>query len=178
MFRLTALLCLGLYAALLIGGADRGQLREGLREARAEAEAAARARPEAPAPTARAPAAQGPAAQAAAIPGPQPLPEARITQAVVRREIAPPPVIARRAEPAPAPAAAEPAATEKVLYVTGRSVNVRSGPSTDDEVLGRLTRGEAVTLVWVEADGWARIRLEGDGIDGFMSMEFLSETAP
>jgi uncharacterized protein YgiM (DUF1202 family) len=56
-------------------------------------------------------------------------------------------------------------------------VNVRGGPSTQDAVVGRLTRGEAVMVVWVEDNGWARIRVEGDGIDGYMAMDFLTDTA-
>jgi uncharacterized protein YgiM (DUF1202 family) len=62
------------------------------------------------------------------------------------------------------------------MYVSGRSVNVRGGPSTREAVVGRLTRGEAVTVVWVEDNGWARIRVEGDGIDGYMAMDFLTDT--
>ena len=36
MFRLMALLCAGIYAVMLIGGQDRGQLRFGLMQAEAD----------------------------------------------------------------------------------------------------------------------------------------------
>ena len=63
---------------------------------------------------------------------------------------------------------------QDVYYVKGRGVNVRSGPSSRSSVVGKLGRGEAVTVVWVEANGWARIRIEGDGIEGYMAKDFLA----
>lgn len=63
---------------------------------------------------------------------------------------------------------------QDVYYVKGRGVNVRSGPSSRSQVVGKLGRGEAVTVVWVEPNGWARIRIEGDGIEGYMSKDFLA----
>ena len=73
-------------------------------------------------------------------------------------------------------AATAPAPAAELFYVTARSVNVRSGPSTGDAVIDTLARGEAVSVIWVEDNGWARIRVEGDGIDGYMSMSFLADT--
>lgn len=64
-----------------------------------------------------------------------------------------------------------------IWHVTARSVNVRSGPCTDSPVVGRVTRGEAVSLVWMEDNGWARILIEGDGIAGYVSTDFLAEGA-
>ena len=63
-------------------------------------------------------------------------------------------------------------------YITASSVNVREGPSTQYPVIGRLSRGEATRLLWLEENGWARITLEGDGITGFVSGDFLSDAAP
>jgi uncharacterized protein YgiM (DUF1202 family) len=68
------------------------------------------------------------------------------------------------------------AAAGDIGYVDAESVNVREGPGTENAVLTRLGRGEAVTIVATDASGWARIRIEGDGIEGFMSMEYLSAT--
>jgi uncharacterized protein YgiM (DUF1202 family) len=45
-------------------------------------------------------------------------------------------------------------------------------------VAGRLTRGEAVTVVADAGDGWLRIRIEGDGLEGFVAARLLTETAP
>lgn len=52
--------------------------------------------------------------------------------------------------------------------MAAKSLNVRAGPGKDTEILDQLGRDEAVTVV-VEAetpDGWALIRLEGDGVEG------------
>lgn len=61
------------------------------------------------------------------------------------------------------------------LYVTGRRVNLRAGPSTDNAVIGRVVRGQAVELVDYEDNGWARIRVAGVEGEAFMSGDFLSD---
>lgn len=78
---------------------------------------------------------------------------------------APPP----QAETAPDPAPV-------LLYVTGSAVNLRAGPSTQNAVMGRVTRGQAVRLVQRLDNGW--VEIEADGVPGtvFMSGDFLSET--
>ncbi len=65
-----------------------------------------------------------------------------------------------------------------VWYVKGSSVNVRQGPSTEYTVVGKLGRGEAATVLSTEANGWAHILIEGDGIDGYVSTDFLAQDAP
>lgn len=86
------------------------------------------------------------------------------------------------ADPAPEMAAADspaPAASvdeREVWYVAARSVNVRQGPSTDSTVLGRLSNGEAVTVVAMEGAEWAHVLIEGDGIDGYVAARFLTAT--
>ena len=72
------------------------------------------------------------------------------------------------------PAEAAPAA--QILFVTGDRVNLRSGPSTSNDVVGSVTRGQAVELVEYESNGWAQIRVEGFAVPVFMSGDFLSET--
>jgi len=65
-----------------------------------------------------------------------------------------------------------------IWYVTAESVNVRATPSTDAEILGKLELGEATLMVQqVDAD-WARIVIEGDGVEGFVAIRFLSPVAP
>ncbi len=61
-----------------------------------------------------------------------------------------------------------------VMTVTAQSLNVRSGPSTNDAVIGKLTQYEAVSLVQETADGWALIRIEGDGVEGWVARRFLT----
>lgn len=65
-----------------------------------------------------------------------------------------------------------------IWYVTADSVNVRATPSTDAEILGKLELGEATLMVQqVDAD-WARIVIQGDGVEGFVAIRFLTPTAP
>lgn len=62
------------------------------------------------------------------------------------------------------------------LYVTGSSVNVRSGPSTDFAVLTSLSRDTRVQVVGTSV-GWAEVILP-TGTVGWMTTQFLSTTAP
>ena len=150
MIRLTLLLLAGLFATLQIGGRDGGQMRLGLIEGEKEAAVIAAAKPAAkPAPVVQ-------TVEVAFTPSP------RVVVPVIE----------------PAVQMVAPSVATDVRYVSGRSVNVRSGPSTRDDVVDRLVRGDAVTVVSVEDNGWARIRVEGDGIDGYMSLDYLAETAP
>lgn len=52
--------------------------------------------------------------------------------------------------------------------VSARVANVRSGPSTRDQVVGRLSRGEEV-LVLNRAQGWLEVAIEGDGLSGWVA---------
>lgn len=64
-----------------------------------------------------------------------------------------------------------------VLYVTGASVNFRSGPSTNDRVIGTLETGAPVEALGPPDAEWVQIR-DMDGRIGYMSGQFLSEDAP
>lgn len=171
MMRWTVLLCLGLFLALQIGGKDIGQKRFGLLQGEQDALAEQmQAQAIAPQPE------DSVVAKAAGInpglPDALPVPVAFATSPRLITQPAAP-----KAVPAAIVAAAPAAPTEeaKVMYVSGRSVNVRGGPSTRTAVVGKLTRGEAVSVIWVESNGWARIRIEGDGEDGYISASFLTE---
>lgn len=182
MARLLVLLCAALFLTLLIGGQDRGQARLGLSRpplmpplpvrsaAAVEAAPAAVAKlvPVArPAPAATAPApAPEPAPDLAAAANPAAPALAAPSRATFTLSVIDKPDFAPRPE------------TAKVLYVAATSVNVRQGPSTDDPVLGRLTRNEAVSLVGDAGDGWVQIRIEGDGIEGFVASRLLTDKAP
>lgn len=165
MLRLLLLLGMGLFLAMLIGGQDRGQLREGLRPV---AEAAPV--PAAPPPAADlAPAAAAPVVLTAYVPVATPAP------AVVPAPApAPDPVAVEVAEPEPEPLPEPPPApAADIRLVSAERINVREGPSTDFAVVGRLTRDEAVTVVAEAGDGWVRVRIEGDGIEGFVAARLL-----
>jgi hypothetical protein len=218
MLRLTFLLCAGLFLALLIGGRDYGQMRPGLAQAEAKAEAevvtadvsavetVVLASDVAPA----APVVEPEVAVAAVEPEvaavvPEVVAVVPEVVAVVPEVIAPVLPAAEVADvtPVPEPAAEdngvftlsnyadpvpettvvsetapEPAGEGEIWYADGSSVNVRAGPSTDDEVVGKLSRGEATLVVWREGEDWARIRIEGDGIEGYVATRFLTAEAP
>jgi uncharacterized protein YgiM (DUF1202 family) len=181
MIRLTILLCAALFFSMYVMGEDRGQMRQGLIEG--EKEAAIQAAKAALAEQATPAAQDEVASQSNVVTPARPVQTAASPdQGVVTIAFSPSTPVVSQTTPAPKPAEIVPAATDvtpsegRLMYVSGRSVNVRRGPSTREAVVGRLTRGEAVTVVWVEDNGWARIRVEGDGIDGYMAMDFLTDT--
>ena len=61
---------------------------------------------------------------------------------------------------------------DKVMYAQ-RSVNVRTGPSTDYEKLGALNTNQAVTVTGQADTGWYRI--DYDGKEGFVSDRYLGD---
>ncbi len=195
MLRLTFLLCAGLFLALLIGGRDYGQMRPGLTRAEAEAEVvtaevAAVETVVLASDVTAAVAAEPEAVVAAVMPGPEVvapvLPVAEVAEVVPVPAVPEPAAedngvftLSNYADPVvEAPVAPEPAAEGEIWYVAGNSVNVRAGPSTNDEVVGKLSRGEATLVVWREGEDWARIRIEGDGIEGYVATRFLTPEAP
>ena len=124
----------------------------------------------------------------AAAPGPEPAPALQHLPASVQRLADPPqtatlrPVIFGEATPIPvaAPVPVEVHATalryEQSPYraIKAQRANVRSGPSTQYEVIGQLTQGEEVSVL--ERDGsWLLVRLEGDGFEGWISASLLAE---
>lgn len=59
--------------------------------------------------------------------------------------------------------------------VTGSGVNVRKGPSTNTDVVTKLSAGKIVDLLELK-DGWYRIRT--DGVEGFVSGDYIREYVP
>ena len=175
MIRLTVFLCAGLFVVLLIAGEDKGQVRQGLM---APVEVA-----DAPAPVVRQP------------PAPATEPVATVTEAVfvpaqpvrVQPE-SPVPVVTQRQPAAPETVAPETVAAEiaaseiadRFAVVTAQSANVRSGPSTGNAVIGRLVAGEEVLVVLEEnaTAGWSLVRIEGDGIEGYVASRLLQPVTP
>ena len=199
MLRLTLLLCVVMVGALMILGEDRGQMRPGLAQASADAQATAAPEVAVPAVVEAAPetvVAEPPAETVASVaPAVDPLPEPYVEPA---RDAVDAPIftlssLGNELVPGEAGAADDTAATAApdpvapvlpqpgegtIWYVTADSVNVRSGPSTEAEVVGRLGSGEAAMLV-APADGdWARIVIQGDGVEGYVALRFLSPEAP
>jgi uncharacterized protein YgiM (DUF1202 family) len=192
MLRLTLILCIGLFAALMIAGEDRGQLRPGLADAAAKkplalADGAATDDSASPA------AVEEPVTRVAAAPAAEPAPAPVVARAEPKPYVEPERKLVTRVdepvfslasvgtEPVPAAdAQAEVASggTGTIWYVVANSVNVRAEPSTEGEVLGKLASGEAALLVQAVDDEWARIVIQGDGVEGFVALRYLSPEAP
>jgi uncharacterized protein YgiM (DUF1202 family) len=197
MLRLSLLLCAVMLAALFIAGEDRGQMRPGLAKATAEGTLVvveAEPEPQEPTPMVVVEAvAEAPVEIAEATPAPaepvatpyvepirevvQVVEEPIFTLSAVGNELVP-----GEAEAAfPVPDATEAVATGAdgaVWYVTADSVNVRAEPSTEAEILGKLGTGEATLMVAAINDEWARIRIEGDGMEGYVAIRYLAPEAP
>jgi uncharacterized protein YgiM (DUF1202 family) len=196
---MTLILCIGMYAALMIAGVDRGQMRPGLADAAAKtaregvsdvsgadsdlAEAVSEPVVKVAAAPASEPVVEPVAEIAAAEPAPYVEPERKLVTEVaepvfslasVGNEAVP---AAQSDEPAAAPEVPE-GGEGTIWYVTANSVNVRAEPSTEAEVVGKLGSGEATLLVQAVDDDWARIVIQGDGVEGFVAMRYLSAEAP
>lgn len=69
----------------------------------------------------------------------------------------------------------------ETVYATG-TVNLRNGPSTDNDKVGSLTRGKSATRIGIgikdtEAEGWSLVKLS-DGSIVYVSSKYLSTTKP
>jgi hypothetical protein len=82
--------------------------------------------------------------------------------------------------PAPRPAAVpdqpsvRPAAEEQAtgtVRVTASTLNVRRDPSTASDIIGKVSRGDRLTVVWAAGD-WMKVRLE-NGELGWVSAQHV-----
>lgn len=157
MFRLLAVLCGCIYLAMMVGGTDHGQLRFGLM----------------PQPEVVRPAIVAAAERATEV---APEPDAQVTNAAFTPSqpvmVTPAVEVASAVETLPD---AAPELALSILRINSASANLREGPGTDTPVLDRLSRGEAVQVVEHLADGWVRVRIEGDGGEGYIASRLLSE---
>ena len=158
MFKYLVILAGAFYATLLIGGEDRGQQRMGL-------QGAYDAPPAAPAPIIAA-APDTPEAQVASASAPADslriLPRAADAAATV--------------QPASLPAP-DPAPADDLRFVTAEAANVRDAASRTAAVIGRLERDEIVRILETTGD-WVHVRIEGDGIDGYVHRRLISTAPP
>lgn len=110
-----------------------------------------------------------------------PFDEPVVTRASLEVEAAPLAEVEPAAEPEIVPAALEVAPTVAEVAVeldlrevSGRRVNMRAGPSTNDAVLDTLVRGTQIEVLDVNADGWARLRVLDTDQIGWMAERFLA----
>lgn len=73
-----------------------------------------------------------------------------------------------------APTVAEVAVELDLREVSGKRVNMRAGPSTNDAVLDTLVRGTQIEVLDANADGWARLRVLDTDQIGWMAERFLA----
>jgi uncharacterized protein YgiM (DUF1202 family) len=170
MVRLTLLLCVSLFIAMLVAGSDSETKRFGLMAQNQPARAVIMpmALPEPAQPETAAVAAVMPP-DTAVILNAAFMPDAPVM-------VAPEPLdLAQPSGETQVKFATD--TTGRVLRVTANGLNVRDGPGKDYAVVGRLRRGDEV-LVVVEAEtkgGWALIRIEGDGVEGYVASRLLAE---
>lgn len=170
MFRYLLFCSAALYIVLLVGGEDRGQERMGLRGAYA----IDLSLPDPlPVQIAEAPAAPVEAVAVAIAAAPSdtirilPVAETGAQTAVLEQAVAP----------------AEPAfndfnnPTVILRTITADAANVRDAASRSGAVIGRVERGEIVQMVEQVGD-WVHVRIEGDGIDGFVHRRLISDEPP
>lgn len=88
------------------------------------------------------------------------------------------------------PAVPEPVATEEIAAltpdvsapaiadirrVTGRRVNLREGPSTTTDIVGRAVRDDSAEVIEVLPSGWAKVYILETGVEAYISTQFLSD---
>ena len=65
----------------------------------------------------------------------------------------------------------------KLKVTTNRTnLNIRKGPGTDQDIIGKASRGEVVTLVSKENDQWWVIKTD-DGEQGYCFTQYLTPVA-
>lgn len=74
-----------------------------------------------------------------------------------------------------APAQTTPApSTGNIHRVTGKRVNLRSGPSTTNPIVGRAVRNDSAEVIEILPSGWAKVYILETGIEAYISAQFLS----
>ena len=61
-----------------------------------------------------------------------------------------------------------------IVYVSGSMVNMRSGPTTSDAVVGAVGYGASIELIEDLGNGWSHIRDIATGQTGYMASRFLT----
>ncbi len=162
MIRLFGLLFIGIFATLMTLGEDHGQKRYGLMLADKQAAEVAAAP--------RAETADLTEVTAVFIPARPILQPVQIAARIAASE--PVAVAAPQIQPSPEIPGG------KLFTVAARGANVRQGPGTTFAVLDSLISGEQVLVVVEDAptNGWSKVRLEGDGVEGYIATRLLTQT--
>ncbi|MCJ8138500.1 SH3 domain-containing protein [Falsirhodobacter halotolerans] len=102
------------------------------------------------------------------------LAHAQAVQTAATHRFIPTPQYSAVPDAAPVMAAMASEAPLSTAHVTANRLNVRQGPSPQATVLSSLTRGEEISVVKVDG-GWTLIRMEGDGVEGWVSSSYLEQ---
>ncbi len=162
-----------LYAGLMIAGTDDGQKRAGLRDMPPEVIQTATVAP----PPAETPLITATVAELVPmLPAPPPIrvlppPTTQAEAPAAQDEL----VQAMLVQP---DEAAAPSDAENLRWIAVERANVRADASKNAPVTARLDQGEAVAVLWTDPSGWARVRIEGDGIDGYVHQSLLTDQNP
>lgn len=62
----------------------------------------------------------------------------------------------------------------EIWTVTGNRVNLRSGASTRNGVIGQTVRGESAEIIEMLDNGWAKVYIIDTGIEAYISAKFLA----
>ncbi|MEP3345869.1 MAG: SH3 domain-containing protein [Litoreibacter sp.] len=174
-------LCAAMYLALITVGEPTPEELA----ARAERDDVLASRSVTPTPVPDAPTVetQEPVVQAAA-PAEDLVPTPAVTEPELISEIAAPALVSVSTDTT-TPAASETVVTEQIVTapapaasirrVTGRRVNLRAGPTTTSEIVGRAVRNDSAEVVELLPSGWAKVYILETGIEAYISAQFLSD---
>lgn len=65
------------------------------------------------------------------------------------------------------------AGTKARVVTQSSNLNIRKGPGTDDEIIGKAAHGEIVTIVSKTNEQWSVIRTD-DGVQGYAYSQYLA----
>lgn len=65
---------------------------------------------------------------------------------------------------------------QETVYVSANTLNLRSGPSVDDEIVVKLSKNDKLTRTGIGND-WSQVKTSS-GKTGYVSTEYLTKTAP
>ena len=65
---------------------------------------------------------------------------------------------------------------KEIVYIDAGKVNLRQGPSTQDDIIVKLERNAKLTRTGV-GEGWSKVKM-ADGKTGYVASDFLTKNAP
>lgn len=69
-------------------------------------------------------------------------------------------------------------ANVKLGWIAASTANVRAAPSKRSALAGKIASGGSVHILWVEPNGWVRIKTVAGDVSGFVHKSLLTDVAP